>query len=145
MKTARYLILIFVALLFGGGCGDHESELWDSLPSGVASFISQYYPGCAIEKFTHTDGKYYVAIKDGADIIFDDATRWISINGNGETLPENFLYNELPPALYAYLEDLDETGGVYSATRDAESYELALKASYLRYDIASGTITSPYE
>lgn len=73
-------------------------------------------------------------------MIFDSSYAWSSIDGEGATLPQVLLFDELPPALYQYLEETESLNSVYRLDRDARQYEVGLFDSALTYTIATGEI-----
>ncbi len=77
-------------------------------------------------------------IKNGATLTFDSENNWINISGNGVTLPEMLLYDQLPGPLYTYLEEIEEVGGVFAAGRTNEEYTLNLLDSEVTYNFQRG-------
>ncbi len=72
---------------------------------------------------------------------FDHECEWEAINGYGMPLPQVLLFDQLPPALYKYLEETDDVGSVFSIERDRTSYTVVLLDSTLIYDIKTQQIT----
>lgn len=122
-----------------------HSDLYDGMPRQIQSFISQYFPNSQLSNFTDTDTSYNVIIKDGPSISFDTNYNWIFINGNGSQLPQVLMFNDLPPKLYSYLEETEDTKNVYEASRNSKEYTLTLLDYTLHYDIATGEITGGVE
>lgn len=78
----------------------------------------------------------------GSDALtFDRNFAWESIDGLGECLPQVLLFDQLPPAFYEYLQDIEATDGVYSLMRDSRSYNVVLLNNSLSYNIETGAIT----
>lgn len=138
MKRIITLISLFAALIVGS-CS--HSDLYDGMPRQIQSFISQYYPNSQLLDFVTTATTYNVAIKDGPSIVFDTNCNWTQINGNGSPLPQVLMFNDLPPKLYSYLEETEDTKNVYEVTRNSKTYTLVLQDYTLRYDIATGEIS----
>ena len=101
-----------IALLMLMAC---SSSLWDDMPSSISSFVSTYYPMSGISAYNESDGVYYVKIKNGATITFDSNYQWLTINGNGQVLPQTFVEDKLEPKLVQYLMEMEQTDEVYSA------------------------------
>lgn len=118
-----------------------HSSLYDDVPPAIEQFIAHYYPNSALSSFTATGSSYRAVIKNGPALTFDKQCQWTELDGNGETLPQVFLFNELPPALYAYVQESESLDGVYLARRVRDSYELTLKSTTVNYDGATGVIT----
>lgn len=104
----RKAVFGIIAILTLMAC---SHSVWDNLPSPIARFISTYYPGTSVSSFNDSGDNYYVTIKDGPTMVFDQECNWTLINGNGVTIPSLFFYNELPE-IYNYLEPRDETNDV---------------------------------
>lgn len=141
MKKLLYLTLV---LLLGAvySCKEEGVDLSD-LPEQVSSFISKYYPGVEVNRWTNQGGKSTVYLRNSAIISFDNTENknWASINGNGNTLPQMLVYDQTPVALYRYLEELEAVNGVYKMVRDSKQYELTLFDANVVYNIATGDIT----
>lgn len=144
MKKIAVYLIISVAAAALGACSSADNAVWDELPLKITTFLNCYFPEQAVDRYVEEHGDYYVNIKNGASIIFDAGYNWISVNGNGGTLPALFLFDEMPPALYAYLQENEAVNSVYKATRDATTYELALEDETISYNINTGIVTSPY-
>ena len=106
--------------------------IWDDLPSPIAQFISQYYPGSTISSFNHSGDNYYVTVKDGPTMVFNDDCRWTLINGNGVAIPSIFFYNELPD-IYEYLEPREEAGQVLIVENYPRSVMLTFSDHRIEY------------
>ena len=53
-------------------------------------------------------------------------------------LPQVMLFDQLPPRLYAYLQDSQQLDSVFGMERDSKRYVLTLLDSTLTYDISTG-------
>lgn len=135
-------ILIFSLTLPGlTACSDDDSLIND-LPPKILNFVSEYFPDYGIENYVQsTDSLYHVRLKKGPGMTFDARQEWITINGYGLPLPRVLLFDQLPPALYVYLQETDNTENVFSVDRDSLSYTLVLLNDTAIYDIASGEVT----
>lgn len=139
MKRIFTLLLGVMALALGG-CTSHE-EVYNDMPQDIKNFIAQYYPNSAVKSFTETDERYRVVIDDGPTIVFNKACSWEMLNGNGSVVEQNFLFNELPPEMYEYLQSTDNLNEVFSVSRDKSDYTVVLLNSTLTYNISTGKIT----
>lgn len=138
VKAFASEILIIISIIMPlTGCSDGK---WGDLPSSIANFVSEYFPSSSVESYSENNGQYYVKIKNGPSIKFDGTYAWCSIDGEGATLPQVLLFDELPPALYQYLEGTESLNSVYELNRDARQYEVGLFDTALTYTIATGEI-----
>lgn len=139
MKKHITRFIIFLSVIVGAtAC---ESNDWADVPQPVARFLNEYFPLQNVSECTHTEDGYHVKLHNSIALTFDQDYSWTSVNGYGNTLPEMFLFDQLPPALYAYLQDLSLTNQVYSVTRDKFDYKVALLDYSVTYSIDSGTVT----
>ena len=111
------------------------------MPSEISKFVSKYFPEIDIAEYNVVNGGYSVEMRNSATIKFNDSYSWISVNGNGATLPQMLLFDELPGVLYEHLEAIEELGNVYLISRDSKIYRVQLLDSVLTYEIATGKIT----
>ncbi len=142
-RTLRHFILCLVGIVTAiavSSCSD-DDNVYNTLPTPISKFVAQYYPGTGVSGFTSANGVYTVDVKDGPTITFNKDYSWTSINANGNTVTDVFLYDQLPPALYEYLQSTQATHSVYSVSRDSRHYEVKLLDSMLTYDIATSQIT----
>ncbi len=140
-KRLNILTGIFVAtiLLIIGSCKD--SEPWDELPTKISDFVTQYFPNTGVESFTESTTTYHVRMSNGPGLTFNKNYEWEAINGYGMPLPQVLLFDQLPPALYKYLEETNNLGNVFSMERNKASYTIVLLDSTLNYDIQTQEIT----
>ncbi|MCI8998673.1 MAG: hypothetical protein HFJ95_06730 [Muribaculaceae bacterium] len=82
-------------------------------------------------------------IKNGATLIFDKEYKWLEIDGNGVPLPETLAYNQFPPALFNYLQSIEQQSDVYSVKRDKYYYRLTMENTVISYDISTGKVSYP--
>lgn len=134
--------LAAVAMAMLSGCSNND--LYEDMPAEIQSFISQYYPNSALASFTSSASTYTVIIKDGPTISFGSDYRWTRVDGNGSTLPQVLLFNDLPPELYAYLQETENTNSVFCVSRTAKEYTVELLTEKLTYEIATGQITGEH-
>ncbi len=139
MKRIFSLLLGIMALALGA-CSSND-EVYNDIPQDITKFMAQYYPNTKVESFTETDASYRVVLDDGPTMVFDKTCQWESLDGNGSVLVQNFLFNELPPELYEYLQSTDALNQVFSASRNSKIYTVTLLNQTLTYDIATGEIT----
>ncbi len=142
LKTQVTIFLIsFYALgMLMEGCGN--DSVYDELPSKIASFVTQYFPNYGVQSYSQSsDGEYHVRLKDGPGMTFGNNYSWIVINGYGLPLPQVLMFNELPPALYMYLQETENTENVFSVERNAFTYTLTLLDETVSYDTSTKRIT----
>lgn len=142
MNRGKITILapLLVAILIIGAC---SNSVWDELPSAISSFISEYFPGMGVSSYSEDEDSYRVQVRNGASLIFDKEYHWTEVEGNGVPLPEVFMYDQLPPALYNYLQGIEQQAGVYGVKRDKDYYKLTMHDTVITYDISTGKITYP--
>lgn len=119
---------------------DNDNNEYDQLPDTIAAFVSKYFPNPDIESYDHPSGIYHVKIKDGPGLTFDEDMQWEVINGYGMPLPQMLMFDQLPVALYAFLQETDNTKNVYSVERNSRTYTLELLTSSVIFDIATEQI-----
>lgn len=145
MKRIAHIAALMLSIVMMSACSDQYNDAWDSMPQGIAEFVSRYYPQAAVNKYLEEDGQYYVNIKNGAEIIFNSDYQWTSVNGRGGTLPQIFLFDELPPTLYSYLQETQEVDDIYRVSRDAAGYRVRSSTTIISYSFTSGITTEPAE
>lgn len=134
-RSILLLAAAVVLLLSSSSC--HKNDLWDEMPGAITSFIVEYYPGDDVAAYAMLpDGGYHVRLKDGPGMTFDKDYAWQSIDGYGMPLPEVLLFDQLPPGLYAYLQETEQLDAVFSISRSDGHYTLALLDSTLNYPFA---------
>lgn len=141
MKRIIFLpAVILVIVAFMDAC---NSNAWDELPSPIAAFVSQYFPFGEVQSYTDVPGGSVVQIRNGATLAFDNDYDWIDINGNGQVLPQNFLYDKLAPVLYDYIESIEHVNDVYRVSRSGENVKVEFLDSHIDYDIVTHKIFYP--
>lgn len=133
-------ILVLAALIITGAC---SSNVWDELPENVSSFVGEYFPGQGIRSFSEEGDGEQVVLNNGTSILFDKNGEWTTVDLGGSVLPEVFLYDCVPPALFQYLEETSNTDNVYKAERTSREYILTLTDTYITYNIETGDIIYP--
>lgn len=122
-----------------GSC--HDNDLYNEMPQPIMEFVAQYFPNTAIQDFTHKGDSYHVVLKNGPGITFGKDYKWLAINGYGMPLPQVFLFDSLPPALYVYLQETENTDNVFAIERDVYGYSLMLLDNTLTYNNSTGRIS----
>lgn len=141
MKSNIYTLIIFFATIFAvASC---ENDVWNELPSPVANFFTTYFPGQEVSSYSTSENGSVASVSGGVTVTFNKDNSWTDVNGNGATLPSIFLYDQLPPKLYNYLQETEATSGVYKVTRDCEKYHIELKDTYINYTISTAEIFYP--
>ena len=141
MKSNIYTLIIFFATVFAVASCDND--VWDELPSPVADFFTTYFPGQEVSSYSESSSGSVVTVKNGVSVTFDSGNSWVVVNGNGSTLPDIFVYDQLPEPLYRYLQEMEATGSVYKVSRGGGKYTVELLDSYIDYNIATGKIYYP--
>lgn len=130
-----------MGLMLMGAC---SNNLWDELPSPIARFIAEYFPGSGVKSYDiEQDSTYHVRIDNSVSLVFNQAQDWIVVDGNGGTLPEVFVQDQLPPALFRYIQEGEDTANVFRVSRDSTYYKVTLDDTVLTYEIETGRITYP--
>lgn len=140
-NTITFVVLI-ITIVMMGACGNN---VWDELPSPIVKFVSEYFPYGEVASYVETDKGSTVKIRNGAELTFDTDYNWTKVDGRGSTLPQQFIYDQLPRELYDYLEAIETDEGIYCVTRDGEIIIVELLDSKVEYDGATGTISYPVE
>lgn len=141
MKKCIALIILAFNIVFAG-CT--SNDLLDQLPEKISDFVQEYFPGQDVSTAEFgDDGTYMVRLRNSVMLTFDKQNNWQSVNGYGSTLPQMFLFDQLPPALYQYLQEMESVNGVYGVVRDSRLYRVELKNQSLLYNISDGSITIP--
>lgn len=139
MKHFTSILISMLALLFIG-CSSND-DLYNEMPRAIESFVAQYYPNTQLASFTHSSNKYRLVLKDGPTMVFDDTYQWTMLNGNGSPLPGNFLFNEMPPEVYSYLQETENLNDVFSVQRDSSDYTIMLLDYTIEYNTVTGHLT----
>lgn len=139
-KILNCLLLMSVVFLLPLGACDND-DLYNDLPEPIAKFVAQYYPGVSVSDYTHTATTYHVKLQGGPGMTFNDTYDWVSVNGYGEALPQVFLFDNLPPALYEYLQTGSLLDSVMSAERTSRLYTVVLVDTTVYFDVDSGVIS----
>lgn len=137
----RTMALVVITMLMTVFSACKDSEPWDELPEKISNFITQYFPNMGLDSFSESTTTYQVRMSNGPGMTFDKDCQWEAINGYGMPLPQVLLFDQLPPALYKYLEETENLGNVFSLERDSTTYTVVLLNSTLSYDIQTQEIT----
>lgn len=132
-------IALMVIIVMMGACGN---SAWDELPQSIQRFVNEYFPFGEIQSYTTGQNGSVVSIKDGATISFNTDYAWVDVNGNGEVLPQQFVYDQLPATLYNYIESMEEDHSIYRVRRSLHIITVEFLDSAIAYDENTGTITS---
>lgn len=122
LQAIARIVLIITALATGLtniSCGDND---YNDLPREIQSFISQYFAGQGVSSFSESGGTYTVNLDNSATLVFTPSLIWQSVDGNGNTIPRQFLFDQLPSTLYDYIETTDNLDEVFAVSRDAGVY-----------------------
>lgn len=141
MRRLIHTLLLALPLLMATSCSD--ADVWSDVPSKIGAFLTRYYPNAELASCDRTGSDWRIRIKDGPGLTFDASQEWIVIAGYGETIPQVLLFDQLPPALYSYLEEATVLSDVYSLERDKAQYTVGLRNTSVVYDILTGEVRSP--
>lgn len=134
-------ILLSVIVIMMGACG---STVWDDVPGSITTFVLEYFPNMDISSYVEAkDGSSTVVMKDGPTLKFNSGYEWTSVNGNGNVLPQNFLFDRLPARLYDYIEELEQQNDVYAVSRGEKDYRVEFHDTYVVYDAVTETVSYP--
>lgn len=140
-RNTPVLLSVLMGLILAGAC---SNSLWDELPSPIARFIAEYFPGSGVKSYDiGNDSTYHVRIDNSVSLVFNQALDWTVVDGNGGTLPEVFVQDQLPPALFRYIQEGEDAGNVFRVSRDTTYYKVTLHDTVLTYEIETGRITYP--
>lgn len=143
MKGIIDKIMIGALLMMMGAmawsCSDDDT--WDEMPTPIAKFVSQYFPGEGVSEYKSTDKGYHVKLSNGPGLTFDKNYKWLVINGYGERLPQVLLFDQLPPAMYEYIQGNGLIDNAMSMERTERQYTLVLLDTTVYYDIATAKVT----
>ena len=132
--------IVMLVVLFTLPACDH-SELWDSLPEKITEFINQYFPNSELQSAGESSDIYHVRIADGPGMTFDSEGEWLAVDGYGMPLPQVLLFDQLPPAVYDYLQASEQLNSVFSISRDKGNYTVTLLNNNIYYDTDTGKLS----
>ncbi len=138
IKGAIVAVVLMIAGLLFSGCGNDD---YDHLPREIQTFLNTYYPGQGVSTFQESAGTITVNLDNSATLIFNPSLIWISVNGNGNVLPRQFLFDQFPSPLYDYIETTDNLDEVFSAVRNAGIYTITFHNYIIDYNSVSEEIT----
>lgn len=141
IQTLILILSLALYLPFSQSCTS-DTEL-DRQPEAVQKIIEQYYPGVGVSSSAWQGKVYVVKLRSGVIFNFNTDFDWTSLNGVGSILPSVFLFDQLPPALYEYLQATESVNSVYRVDRDKDGYVVELQSNSVVYDTETGTITIP--
>lgn len=137
----RWLLFFWssIAVLFYlAGC---STDKYEHLPQEIQQFIDRYYPGLSVASYSESAGVFTVNLDNSATLVFNPDLRWTSIEGNGNTLPHQLLFDDFPTPLYDYIVTTDNLASVYAVSRLAGIYTVTFHDYTISYNIASEEIT----
>ena len=141
LKTLFTILIMTVTPLTAVMTACRDNEPWGELPEEISEFINQYFPNSGIEDFSESATTYHVRIISGPGLTFGKDCKWEAISGYGMPLPQVLLFDQLPPALYNYLDETENLDNVFGLERDRAHYPVVLLADTLTYDISTQQIT----
>jgi hypothetical protein len=138
--TNCYDVVAATALAIVMTLSCHTNDYYNELPDKLVSFIAQYFPNTGVESYSQSNDKYIVKLVDGPGLTFSSSYSWLDINGYGMVLPQVLLFDQLPPALYQYLQETENLHNVFTISRNKSEYTVTLLDSTLTYNIATGRL-----
>jgi hypothetical protein len=145
MKRLSFCLLILLsAILCAFQFSCTNDEVAEQVPNQISQFVAEYYPSYSYDVYTHTKQTYFIRLKNGPGLTFNADMKWIEINGYGQTLTQFFLFDQMPPAVFEYLQESENIENVYAVARDSYSYTVSLFDSVLTYVIATARISVAY-
>lgn len=138
LRVVAMTLLVAAMSPFITAC--ENNDLWDKVPQNIAEFIDRYYPDSELESAADAGGVYHIRLKNGPGMTFNADGSWTDINGYGMPVVQVFLFDQLPPKLYNYLQETQQLNSVFIISRDKDYYSIDLLDSSLRFDIANDTI-----
>lgn len=147
VKKIHLWLSALAMILYLGSCATTSTaeEGWGDSTSdaNISKFMSQYFPNRAYTSTGRSDSIVVMRVSNGPSVSFDSAGHWVSMVGYGTTLPQIFLFDQLPPDLYEYVQGLNATGKVYSVIVDHGLYTVDMLDTSVTYDNSTGTISQP--
>ncbi len=141
LSIAAMALSVILGVLVITACSDSDND-WNEAPRSIQEFTAEYFPGETISDITKEGDVIYVRLKNSAAINFKASDySWISVNGCGNTVPQQFLFDCLPPALYEFLQANTSLNKVYRVTRDSKNYIVALQNNSISFDVKTGKIS----
>ena len=141
LRAIARAVLIIMAVSAGlttVSCGDND---YNDLPREIQSFISQYFAGQGVSSFSESGGTYTVNLDNSATLVFTPSLIWQSVDGNGNTIPRQFIFDQLPSTLYDYMETTGNLDEVFAVSRDAGVYLVTFHNYMVSYSTKTGEIT----
>lgn len=138
-NSLNFVFLIAIIVMMGA-CGNN---VWDDLPEPIVKMVCEYFPGGEVASYVDTDNGSVVKIRNGAELTFDSDYQWVKVDGCGQTVPQQFLFDQLPREFYEYFEALESDSDVYCVSREGRNYTVELLDATVQYDGNTGTVTYP--
>lgn len=137
IKLLASLTAVFLVFAATSSCSDND---FNDLPREIQQFISQYFPGQGVSGFSESAGTYTVNLDNSASLVFNPSLVWTTVEGNGSPIPQQFLFDQFPSALYDYIVTTDNLGEVYAVTRNAGVYTVTFHDYIISYNTTTGDI-----
>lgn len=137
----RMLLLMTVTLTTTASLSSCSDNDINDLPREIQQFINQYYPGQGVADFHQSAGSYTVNLDNSATLVFTPSLIWQTIDGNGGTVPQQFLFDQFPQKLYEYVETTENLANVYAVSRNAGIYTVTFHDYIISYDTVTGEIS----
>lgn len=136
-----------MALIFAiGACATSSTgESWGDVKTDayISKFMSDYFPNRDYSTTELNSESCIIRVKNGPSVTFTPSGQWASVVGYGATLPQIFLFDQLPPELYEYIQGLDALDKVYSVVNENHQYSVVMLDTSVVYDDTTGALTQP--
>jgi hypothetical protein len=137
----KLLVMAIVAATIFSVTACNDDNDYDSLPLEIQQFLTLYFPGDKIGEVIPYEGGYIVNLQNSATLTFNASNAWVKVDGNGNTLPSIFLFDQLPSQLYENIIITDNIAEVYSVSRKDGVYTVAFLNYTIAYDSATDEFT----
>ncbi|MDE5629520.1 MAG: hypothetical protein K2I69_08170 [Muribaculaceae bacterium] len=143
LRIINMILLACAMWIMPASCDN--ADLWNEVPGEIAEFVNNYYPMSRLQSFSHSDQTYHLRIENGPGMTFNNNYNWITVDGYGMPLPQVMLFDQLPPALYNYLQETERLDAVFSINHNTDnkndSYTAELIDTSVSYDVITGKLT----
>ncbi|MDE7411424.1 MAG: hypothetical protein K2M94_05230 [Paramuribaculum sp.] len=133
------VLLTGVFVLMAGACSSNNE--WNELSSPISAFVTRYFPFSVVQSYSKDKNVSTVILKYGPKLTFNASDVWLDVDGRGDVLPEDFLFDQLPDMLYDYLESMEELNMVYRVNRADRIIDVYLANDKVQYDELTMTIS----
>lgn len=133
-------IFVVISLVRITTACSQNNDLWSRVPTQIARFVDRYYPNSQLQSYDHSGATYHLRLSNGPGMTFDASYSWVDVDGYGMPLPQVMLFDQLPPALYEYLQATSQLNSVFSMERDVPEYRLSMLNSTITFSAETGQL-----